>query len=228
MKLTLCFKLLFLFPFLAFSQGQIKFECLEYHLLPVTIGQTSTLKIPFSNTGNEPLTLTKCQSTNTSSYISYNQKQILPNQSDTLEVKILNNSLGNFNHSFLLAINNQENLTRIKVNIDVLGNQVFGTVVQKNSGDPLAFVKVSIDKSEIGTTTDLEGKYTLKASLNDTLVFTLAGMKTQKIKIEKENIPVQLEEIELIEVVEPPIFPKKTADYSTKKVAQKELKKAKK
>ena len=120
MKLSLYIKLLFLLPLFTFSQGQIKISNLEYNLSAVSIGQITSLKIPFSDIGDEPIIITKCQSANETSIISSSKNPILPNQSDTLNVKIINNSIGNFRHTFLVAINNQENINVIKVNINVL------------------------------------------------------------------------------------------------------------
>lgn len=87
---------------------------------------------------------------------------------------------------------------------------VSGIVTDKMSGSPLPFVEVIINKTEIGTTTDFDGKYSLKASLNDTLIFSLTriGMKTLKVKADKEEINIELEEVELKEEVGvgPPYF----------------------
>ncbi|WP_438966657.1 carboxypeptidase-like regulatory domain-containing protein [Flavobacterium sp.] len=228
MKLTMCIQFLFLFPLFAFSQGQIKFSTLEYNLPPVSIGQTTTLKIPFSNIGKEPLLITKCQSSNATSTIEHHKKPILPNQSDTLNVKILNNAVGNFRHSFTVAVNNQENENVIKVNINVFDLKVYGKVLNKNNGEPLPFATVKIDKNTRGTTTDFGGKYYLNASSNDTLVFSLAGMKTRKVKVDREEVNIQLEEIERIKEVEPPITQNKVSDYSVKTIPDNEILKEKK
>ena len=226
MKLTLCFKLLFLYPLFAFSQGKIKFNSLEYNLSPVNIGKTISLKIPFSNIGNEPMIITKCQSTNSTSIISASKKSILPNQSDSLTVKILNNSSGNFRHKFVVGIDHQENLTIIEVTISVFGTNLFGKVVNKKNGEPLPFVTVRIDKNGIGTTTDYDGKYSLKASLNDTLIFSLTGMKTLKVKADKQEINIELEEVELKEAVGPPYYPKTKRLEATTIVSKEDIEKS--
>lgn len=87
---------------------------------------------------------------------------------------------------------------------------VSGIVIDKKTGEPLAFAQVINDKNEIVTTTDFDGKYSLKASLNDTLIFSLTriGMKTLKVKADKEEINIELEEVELKEEVGvgPPYF----------------------
>lgn len=226
MKLTLAFKLLFLYPLFAFSQGKIKFNSLEYNLSPVNIGKTISLKIPFSNIGNEPMIITKCQSTNATSIISASKKSILPNQSDSLTVKILNNSSGNFRHKFVVGIDHQENLNIIEVTISVFGTNLFGKVVNKKNGEPLPFATVRIDKNGIGTTTDFDGKYSLKASLNDTLIFSMIGMKTLKIKADKQEINIELEEVELKEAVGPPYYPKNKRLEATTIVSKEDIEKS--
>lgn len=103
---------------------------------------------------------------------------------------------------------------------------VRGTVINKKSGEPIYYVTVSVDEKRRGTTTDFEGKYSLKASLNDSLVFSIAGAKTQKIKVDKEEINIELEDQELNEEVGPPIKPKTRSldEYST--ITQKDIENA--
>lgn len=227
MKLPLYIKLLFLLPLFTFSQGQIKFSNLEYNLSAVNVGQVTSLKIPFSNIGNEPIIITKCQSTNTTSIISSTKKPILPNQSDTLNVKIINNSIGNFRHKFLVAINNQENINVIKVNINVIGTIVFGKVTDKKTGEPIVGSTVIIDKTHNGTNTDFDGKYSLKAFVNDTLVFSYAGMKTQKVKVDKLEINIELEEGEELKVeFGPAYYPKPKRLEATTTVSKKDIENA--
>jgi hypothetical protein len=211
MKLILILKLLLLFSFFATSQGQIQFDTLEYNLEPVSIGQTAFLKIPFSNIGDEPLVITRCQSTNATSIISSSKKPILPNQSDTLHVKMINNSVGNFKHTFVVGVNNQDDVNVVKVNVKVVESiekdrKVSGKVFDKNSGEPLYFATVSIDKTSIITATDFEGAYSINASLNDTLIFSFVGMKMQKVRADQEEIIIQLEAVDLNEVLYGPAY----------------------
>ena len=88
---------------------------------------------------------------------------------------------------------------------------ISGIVISKNNGEPLYYVKVSNEKNRTGVTTDFEGKYTLKASLNDTLIFSFIGMKTQKVKVDKEEINIELEDSEEVIAIEfgPPFYSKK-------------------
>ena len=76
--------------------------------------------------------------------------------------------------------------------ISVTGNVVDAT------GEPLPGVTVVIEGTSKGTVTDIDGNYVLKVSLNDTLVFSFTGMKTQKIKVDKQEVQVKLFEIDPI------------------------------
>lgn len=227
MKLSLCFKLLFLSSFFTFGQGQIQFNSLKYNLSPVSVGKTTYLKIPFINIGNKPMIITRCQSSNGTSVISASEKPILPNQSDTLTVKILNNSIGNFRHTFVVGIDNQEKFKVIEVNINVLGTIIFGKVTDKKTGEPIPGATVTIDKTNYGSQTDFDGNYSIIAKTNDTLVFSFVGMKTQKIKADKEIINVQLLESETLkENVGPPIHPKIKRLETTSIVTKKDIENA--
>lgn len=78
-------------------------------------------------------------------------------------------------------------------------NKVFGKVTDEK-GESLVGVKILIEKSHKGTETDFEGNYSLIVSTIDTLVFNFVGMKTQKIKADKKEINVQLQEIHSLNV----------------------------
>lgn len=227
MKLILCFKILLLSSLFAFGQGQIQFNSLKYNLSPVSVGETTNLKIPFSNIGNEPLIITRCQSSNGTSIISGSKNPILPNQSDTLTVKILNNSVGNFKHTFVVGIDNQEKFNIIEVNINVLGTKIFGKVTDKKTGEPIPGATVIIDKTNYGSQTDFDGNYSIIAKFNDTLVFSFVGKETQKIKADKEIIHIQLSESSsLKETVGPPIHPKIKRLETTSIVTKKDIENA--
>ena len=103
---------------------------------------------------------------------------------------------------------------------------VRGTVIDKKNGDPICFAIVSVDKNKAATTTDFEGKYSLKVSLNDTLIISIAGMKTQKIIADKEQINIQLEEVELNIVVGPPVIPKTQRLEATTLITKKDIENA--
>lgn len=79
-----------------------------------------------------------------------------------------------------------------------------GTVTDKNN-EPLNGVAILINKTYKGMHTDFEGKYSIAAKPTDTLVFSYPGFKTQKIKAEKKELNINMEEDIIIEIV-PPFF----------------------
>lgn len=68
-------------------------------------------------------------------------------------------------------------------------------VVSDISG-PLPFVNVIVKGTHIGTVTDFEGKYTIKATANDTLAFSYIETKTKTIRADKNEINVIIEYID--------------------------------
>ena len=63
-----------------------------------------------------------------------------------------------------------------------LQNTVVGVVVDEFDG-PLPGVSVMVKGTSKGTVTDFDGKYTIAASSDDTLVFSYLGMKTQEVTV---------------------------------------------
>ena len=106
------------------------------------------------------------------------------------------------------------------------GQEIFvtGKVSDKKTREPIPGASVINDKTNNGINTDFDGKYLLKVSLNDTLTFSYIGMKTQKIKVDKKEINIQLEDDGiLIEGGIPPMPPQIThKEFST--ITIKELK----
>lgn len=100
---------------------------------------------------------------------------------------------------------------------------VSGFVIDKKSGEPIVGATVLVNKTLNGITTDFDGKYALKTTLKDTLVFSFVAMKTQKVQVDKEEISIELEEIEPILAIEPPIIYKKTPNYSVQTIPEKEI-----
>lgn len=64
--------------------------------------------------------------------------------------------------------------------------EITGKVMDEN-GNPLPGTTVVVKGSSVGTATDIEGNFTLKASSQDALVFTFIGMKTQEIGVANKN-----------------------------------------
>src|SRR5690554_1251021 len=80
---------------------------------------------------------------------------------------------------------------------------IYGNVISKEDGLPLPGATVIVDETYYtkGTATDLDGNYSLKnVTQNDTLVFSYVGMKTQKIRADKDTINVVLQEDKPFEI----------------------------
>ena len=70
---------------------------------------------------------------------------------------------------------------------------ISGTVT--SDGDPLPGASILIKNTQKGTTTDFNGKYQIKASPTDILVFSFVGMKPVEIKVgDQSKIDVSMEE----------------------------------
>ena len=79
---------------------------------------------------------------------------------------------------------------------------VTGTVTQASDGEPLVGVSVLIKGSAQGTSTDIDGNYTLKADEGAILVFSYVGFTTREIKVTSERLDVALiEDAEVLDEV---------------------------
>lgn len=67
-------------------------------------------------------------------------------------------------------------------------------VVSDNAGLPIPGVSVLVKGTQSGTQTDFDGKFTIKASSNQVLVFSYIGMKTQELVASSTNLKVTLKE----------------------------------
>ncbi|RLD19834.1 MAG: SusC/RagA family protein, partial [Bacteroidetes bacterium] len=73
-------------------------------------------------------------------------------------------------------------------------NTVSGTVIDAEDGSTLVGVTILVKNTTIGTTTDINGRYTLSVPENATLVFSFVGFVTQEILVEdRSTINVNLE-----------------------------------
>ena len=82
--------------------------------------------------------------------------------------------------------------------------EVSGTVTDAETGDPLPGVNIVVQGTTIGTTTDMDGNYSLEAPADATLVFSFVGYQEQTIDVNgRQEINVALEQAvtELEEVV---------------------------
>ncbi len=65
-------------------------------------------------------------------------------------------------------------------------------------------VNVIIKGTSTGTTTDMDGKYSIEAEEGDILIFSFIGFKTKKIKVEKKteiNVVMEADSSTLDEVI---------------------------
>lgn len=104
---------------------------------------------------------------------------------------------------------------------------ISGTVLD-NAGLPLPGASIHIKGTQIGTQTDFDGKFSIKASSEQNLVFSFIGMKTQEKPAISTNLNVKLQEdaIELEGVVVTALGIKreeKSIGYATTKISGEEL-----
>ena len=77
-------------------------------------------------------------------------------------------------------------------------------VVSDEQNNVLPFVNVFIKNTKKGTTTDINGKYVIKASKGDILVFSLIGFKKEERKVKTSSaisVTMKAEKVELEEIV---------------------------
>lgn len=103
---------------------------------------------------------------------------------------------------------------------------VSGIITDKKTGEPIYFATVAADKNKITTSTDFDGKYSINVSINDTLLFSYVGMKSQKIKADKSEINIQFEELETNEEAVPPYHRKTKSIEATAIVTKKDIENA--
>lgn len=73
--------------------------------------------------------------------------------------------------------------------------QISGTVTDGSTNEPLPGVTVFVKGTSAGTTTDLDGKYTLNAGPSATLLFSFIGYHTQEVPVNnRRTIDLVLEE----------------------------------
>ena len=108
---------------------------------------------------------------------------------------------------------------------------VSGTV-SDNAGMPLPGVSVLVKGTKSGTQTDFDGKFTIKASTSQVLVFSYIGMKSQEVPASASTISVKLKDdsVELEGVVVTTALgikrEKKSLGYSSTTINSEELNKA--
>lgn len=99
--------------------------------------------------------------------------------------------MNKFNYIFLILLSflfSGNNLFAQEINIT-------GTVID-HAGLTLPGVTVSIKGTAIGTITDIDGNYELKAAKGSVLLYSYVGYEAQEIKVESQSqINVTLSEI---------------------------------
>ena len=90
-----------------------------------------------------------------------------------------------------------EEITQIKVS---------GVVTSKEDGEPLPGVSIIIKGTTTGSTTDLDGNYSLNATSGDILQFSYIGFLTQEVEINNQSqinvtLEADLEELEEVVVI---------------------------
>jgi TonB-linked SusC/RagA family outer membrane protein len=70
---------------------------------------------------------------------------------------------------------------------------VSGIVVDAEDGDPLPGVSIQVQGTSRGTSTDIEGAYSLTVSSSDVLIFSFIGYETQEVTVgDRTEINIQL------------------------------------
>ncbi len=115
------------------------------------------------------------------------------------------------------------------VQISFAQDRVVTGVVSDNTGLPLPGVNVLVKGTNSGTQTDFDGKFSIKATPTQTLVFNFVGMKTQEIVASSSTINVKMADdaVELEGVVITTALgvkrQKKSLGFATASVSAKDL-----
>ncbi len=115
------------------------------------------------------------------------------------------------------------------VQISFAQDRVVTGVVSDNSGLPLPGVNVLVKGTNLGTQTDFDGKFSIKATPTQTLVFNFVGMKSQEIVASSTTINVKMKDdaVELEGVVVTTALgvkrQKKSLGFATASVSAKDL-----
>src|SRR6187455_366351 len=79
-------------------------------------------------------------------------------------------------------------LTLLLLTFKLLGQEreISGTLTTRD-GSPLPGINILVKGTNTGTTTDINGNYSLRVAVGQTLVFSFIGMKTQEILVTNDN-----------------------------------------
>lgn len=109
------------------------------------------------------------------------------------------------------------------VQISFAQDRVVTGVVTDNIGLPLPGVNVLVKGTSMGTQTDMDGKFSIKATSSQTLVFNFVGMKSQEVVASSTTVNVKMKDdaVELEGVVVTALGikrEKKSLGYSSQKI----------
>ena len=98
-----------------------------------------------------------------------------------------------------------KNTPSVSASMDKISQKTLSGTVLDENGEPLPGATVMIEGTQDGTSTDMDGNFTLLCHKpNATLVFSYVGMKTKQLKVEKdynyirvimESVPNMMEEV---------------------------------
>ena len=71
---------------------------------------------------------------------------------------------------------------------------VTGTVTSATDGEPLIGATVRVIDTNVGTATDVDGNYTIKAEVGARVAFTYIGYTTREVKVTGDRLDVALQE----------------------------------
>ncbi len=81
-------------------------------------------------------------------------------------------------------------------------SQLKGVVKDSISGQPIPYVNIWVENENIGTTSELDGTFTINTTSDKVLVFSALGFASKKIKADKiESVVLKNEAIALHEVI---------------------------
>ncbi len=93
----------------------------------------------------------------------------------------------------------------VLISINLSARTITGTVISMDDGLAIPGVSVILKNNpSIGTTTNIDGRYSIEAYNEDILVFSFVGMKTTEIKVENQtiiNISMEPEILAMDEVI---------------------------
>ena len=108
-----------------------------------------------------------------------------------------------------------------------LGQNITGTVTSSEDGLPLPGASVILKNTNKGTTTDFDGKFTIDAPNNATLIVSYVGFTTKEVAITSSNLNIALEEGEILDEVVVTALgikkEKKALGYAVQSIASQEL-----